>query len=101
GVDTLRRLLAVKSADAQSCHRDTASPDHSEYNRLIDEILAENACLTVADLVIDGHDLLSLGYPAGKMLGDILRGLLDAVLNDECANTAEALILYTKERWPI
>jgi tRNA nucleotidyltransferase (CCA-adding enzyme) len=47
----------------------------------------------VADLVVDGEDLIrSAGVPAGPQLGEVLRGLLSWVLADPSRNTRDALL---------
>jgi hypothetical protein len=48
--------------------------------------------LSIADLAIDGGDLLALGIPAGPRLGEILQALLEYVLEDPTRNTREALL---------
>jgi tRNA nucleotidyltransferase (CCA-adding enzyme) len=48
--------------------------------------------LSIADLAIDGGDLLALGIPAGPRLGEILQALLEYVLEDPARNTREALL---------
>ena len=45
----------------------------------------------VNSLVIDGNDLLKLGYK-GKQIGNILNHLLDMVMRDMVLNTKEELI---------
>lgn len=56
------------------------------------KLLAESACLTLADLAVNGDDLLAVGIPAGKEVGDTLHRLLDLILDGECENNKEALL---------
>ncbi len=48
--------------------------------------------LTVADLVLDGEDLRQAGVGEGKAMGDMLKHLLDLVLDDPAQNTRERLL---------
>jgi len=99
GEDGLRRLIAVKTADALACYTHSTPPDYTDILKVLDEILTENSCLRVTDLNMNGHDLIALGYPIGREIGIILNAVLDAVINEDCANEHEALIAYVKERW--
>jgi hypothetical protein len=53
---------------------------------------AAAAGLTIGDLAVNGSDLLAAGVPAGPALGQVLRALLEDVLDDPAANTREALV---------
>jgi tRNA nucleotidyltransferase (CCA-adding enzyme) len=44
-------------------------------------VLRDDPPLTVGDLALDGTDLKELGIPAGPQLGEILRYLLEEVLD--------------------
>lgn len=48
--------------------------------------------LTIADLAVDGEDLRAAGVPEGRAMGDALKRLLEAVLNDPETNTRERLL---------
>jgi len=47
--------------------------------------------LAIADLAIDGNDLIRLGIPKGRRIREILEQMLDAVLDDPTRNTAADL----------
>ena len=53
--------------------------------------------LTVRQLAVTGDDLLAAGVPAGKAVGEILRQLLDEVLDEPWRNTPEHLVARAKE----
>ena len=63
----------------------------------LEEIRAENACLTVKDLAINGNDLLALGYQ-GKAIGETLNALLEGVLDETLPNERAALLNRAKQR---
>jgi tRNA nucleotidyltransferase (CCA-adding enzyme) len=46
----------------------------------------------LADLAIDGNDLIELGFKPGPALGHALRDLLHEVVDDPALNTRPALL---------
>ena len=65
--------------------------------RKIAEILAENACLRLKDLAVNGKDLMELGIPAGQRLGQCLNNLLEQVLDEALPNERAALLAAAKK----
>ena len=91
GESTLDNLLQLQQADMGSKADPADSNHHNIITALIEEIQAENACLTLRDLALNGHDLIRLGY-TGSQIGKILTALLDAVLEEKTENTRSALL---------
>lgn len=60
--------------------------------------IAFNHPIEVADLAIDGDDLRRVGVAPGPALGDTLRYLVDAVVENPSLNTREALLKLVGER---
>ena len=60
--------------------------------------IAKNEPVRIADLDINGTDLLSLGFKPGRLLQDILCDLLEVVWNDPAKNTREELIKEAVKR---
>jgi tRNA nucleotidyltransferase (CCA-adding enzyme) len=48
--------------------------------------------ISVNDLAIDGGDLMDLGIPAGPAIGELLRRLLDVVIEDPAQNQRDRLL---------
>ncbi|HSA57297.1 MAG TPA: hypothetical protein VLE53_16415 [Gemmatimonadaceae bacterium] len=48
--------------------------------------------IELADLAVDGEDLVAAGVPAGPRLGELLRALRDAVLEDPARNDRATLL---------
>lgn len=96
GEENLRLLLALQEAD--HCGKGVVgdTEDFSEVSSQLDEIVAENACLRITDLAIDGHDLMALGYQ-GKEIGQELDRLLNMVLEEVLENTPDALLSAAKK----
>ena len=88
--------LTLQQADfgGKGTEEDTGA--FPEIRRLLEEILQENACLTLRDLQIDGHDLLAMGFPAGKHLGLCLSYLLEQVQDEQILNDRNALLASAK-----
>ncbi len=48
--------------------------------------------LVIGDLSVDGEDLERAGVPAGRVMGQVLRALLESVLDDPALNQHETLL---------
>ena len=59
-------------------------------------LLSENACFSLKQLAVNGHDMLVLGL-TGPAIGKTLNALLDTVVNGEVPNEREALLNKVKE----
>jgi tRNA nucleotidyltransferase (CCA-adding enzyme) len=57
----------------------------------VESVRRAGAPLTVSDLAVSGEDLLAAGVPRGPMMGEVLRALLDEVLEDPARNTSAYL----------
>lgn len=63
-----------------------------ELEERIKKELEKNTALSLKDLAINGKDLIALGIPAGKQLGELLNHLLDCVIEDPSINEKSILI---------
>jgi tRNA nucleotidyltransferase (CCA-adding enzyme) len=63
-----------------------------------DEIIEEGNALAISDLAISGKDLINMGIKPGPEMGEILRDLLDKVIEEPALNTSEALTRLVSER---
>lgn len=102
GVENIRDLLQMQRADYSGKGVTDNAPPFELVEALIDNILAEEHCLHLRDLAVNGKDLLAVGFPEGKLLGEALSYLLDRVLEENLPNEREALldaaVLYLQER---
>jgi tRNA nucleotidyltransferase (CCA-adding enzyme) len=96
GENRLRMLMRLQKADfcAKGVTGDTA--DFAAVEGVLEEIFSENACLSIKDLAVNGHDLMRLGY-TGPAIGQALQFLLDGVLDDRLPNEKAALINALKK----
>ena len=100
GEEQFRRLLKIKEADnkAQNIERSNERiGELREIESLINEVLQEQECFSLKDLVIKGQDLIEIGYKPGRALGAALRGLLDCVIAEEIENNKIELLKLAKE----
>jgi tRNA nucleotidyltransferase (CCA-adding enzyme) len=64
-------------------------------------VLSSGAALSARDLKINGHDLMrELGLPPGRVIGEILEALLDAVIADPAVNEPAALLALARDHLP-
>ena len=93
GPDTMEDLLNFQKADmvSKGVGKDSEMEQHLRLRDLVAEVLAEDACLRLRDLAVDGNDLMALGYE-GKAIGECLSRLLDAVLDERLPNDRDALL---------
>lgn len=98
GEARFRDLLAVKKADAVG--QETHPEDIGlllETERRLAAVLRQDACLSLRQLAVGGDDMLALGL-SGPAVGEMLRALLDAVLDGELDNTRAALLAHARAR---
>ena len=60
--------------------------------------LLKRECFSLEDLAINGTDLMKLGIPTGKEIGNSLQFLLNAVIDGEVQNKKENLINFLIEK---
>ena len=102
GRETLEMLLVLQEADMGS--KGTGKPaemeQFSQIRAILEEIYAENACLTLKDLAVNGHDLMALGI-TGRAIGQTLNALLEQVIDEKIPNEKDALlhaVLYIRDQ---
>ena len=102
GIENFRDLMTLKEADVagQSKYRlDYRLTLLNRMNSYYEKIVANNYCLTIRELAIDGSYLINnMGMKPGKELGDVLKYLLERVLDEPECNTVEQLTELVKEK---
>ncbi|WP_087022780.1 HD domain-containing protein [Butyricicoccus porcorum] len=91
GEETFRALLAIKKADGIG--QGTTPQNLTELletERLLEQVLTEDSCLTRRDLAVNGNDLIAWGA-RGRAVGYYLSAMLNRVLDDPSCNTRERL----------
>lgn len=62
--------------------------------QMLSQILEEGGCRSIRDLAVDGSRLIEAGIPQGRIVGEILNALLEAVIRGNVLNEAEDLTQY-------
>lgn len=60
-------------------------------------VLAENQPYNISDLIVNGRDLIKIGFKPGRELGDTLKRLLDEVIINPDLNRREYLLERARE----
>lgn len=92
------RLLDIRMADIKAHAKGTQESRIERCNSLreiANEIIEQNQCFKLKDLVVDGHDVMNLcNIKEGKDVGRILNEILNAVINGELENERTAIVKY-------
>jgi tRNA nucleotidyltransferase (CCA-adding enzyme) len=95
GAERVPDLYVLNQADVRAKGRDFA-PDLAALAALeahVARVLAEGTALSTRDLKINGRDLMSeLGVKPGRIIGEILEALLEAVTTDPALNDRDRLL---------
>ena len=72
----------------------SAEIERAENN--LREILQEKPPISLKDLAVNGKDLIELGYKEGKKIGQVLKELLNLVLDKPALNQKKILLIRVK-----
>lgn len=95
GEEQLVRLLDIRMADILAHAEGTQESRIARcvaVKELMNSIIAEEQCFAIKDLSVCGTDILNLGVPQGKLVGEVLNHLLDKVISGELDNNKNILI---------
>lgn len=97
GKEALWQLMELQKADF-TCKGIVGNDfDFGEVFDMIDAIAAEEGCLSIKDLAVNGHDIMALGI-TGTDIGKTLNALLEAVLEEKLPNEKDALLRAAQTR---
>lgn len=99
GLESFPEIFAVKRADtlAQSMYMRQQKLDAiDQFEVLYDRIIEKQVCVQKKDLALNGKDLLDIGVPQGKKVGEILDLLFAQVIEEPEKNTREELLAEAK-----
>jgi hypothetical protein len=99
GEDAIDDLMKLRIADAAANPKSEFNPEEiAVLSKRIAEVRAKDMALKLEDLDISGGDLMTeLGLSAGPLLGEILKYLLDLVVEDPLVNKKEQLLRLARE----
>lgn len=99
--ELFEKLLIVKQCDVKGQSKnliDKRLKDIDEIKNIyISMKTKENYILTLKELNITGFDIMDLGIPKGKLVGDILKRLFEMVVNNQIPNQQIDLLNKVKE----
>ena len=72
--------------------------EEKELLLLLDEVRGQGLCCSLGQLAVTGRDLIRLGYPEGKKIGETLNRLLRLVLDEKIDNQRQ-ILLNEAESW--
>ncbi|MBD5544179.1 MAG: HD domain-containing protein [Lachnospiraceae bacterium] len=101
GEDIFPDYLQVQRADiaAQSDYMRKEKLERLEaVERLYEEIIRNQECVSLKTLALKGDDLMEEGIKPGREMGIILKEMLELVLEDNTRNNRKFLLEYLKNR---
>jgi len=90
----LKKALVKESRSSEKSK--SVEIERGENN--IREIMQERPPVSLKDLAVNGKDLIELGYNEGKEIGQILKELLNLVLEKPALNQKKILLTWVKEK---
>jgi tRNA nucleotidyltransferase (CCA-adding enzyme) len=95
GADLFPLLFEVKLADAAAqseYHAEEKRRGVAAVRQIYEEILSEKNCLSLKELAVSGSDLIAAGMKPGKGIGEVLRIMLEDVLETPEHNEKQYLL---------
>lgn len=100
GMGNLKDIWELKKAlikESQSSEEfKSVEIERAENN--IRETLQEKPPVSLKDLAVNGKDLFKLGFKEGKEMGQVLKELLNLVLEKPALNKKKILLIWVKEK---
>ena len=95
GEEQLFRLLDIRMADILA-HAEGTQASRIErcvaVRSIAEDVISSEQCFKLKDLKVNGNDLMAIGIPQGRELGNALNWLLDMVINGEAQNDKDELL---------
>ena len=95
GEKQLFRLLDIRMADILA-HAEGTQESRIErcvaLRNIAEEVISSEQCFKLKDLAVNGNDLMDIGIPQGREIGNTLNWLLDMVINGEAENKKDELL---------
>lgn len=97
GDPLIYKLLDLRLADNRGGKHPKSIQGVLKMRARVREELAKKPPFGPKDLAINGNELMELGFPEGPVIGQILKQMVEVVLDDPALNTKEHLLALAKE----
>jgi len=100
GLDLFQTWMQVRIADIKAQNPDKALERMTHLDKvkaIYHRVIAEKQCLSLKQLAVTGNELMEIGIPQGKKLGEVLQHLLDAVLEQPQLNERDVLLQMARK----
>lgn len=91
GPENIYKLIDLRIADNRGGKHPSGIKGVMRLKKRIEEELAKKPPFGPKDLAINGNDIMALGIPEGRLIGIILKELVERVLDDPELNTKSTL----------
>lgn len=98
GDENFKRLLYIKKGDilAQNPEYLYNLNNLSYIYNIYKKVKKEKLCIKMSDLAVNGKDIMALGIPKGKKIGDILELILQKVVENSLPNQKNDILDFIK-----
>lgn len=96
GKEQILKLIDMRIADNRGGKYPGGVHGVLKLKKKIVEELGRKPPFGPKDLAVNGHDLMELGIKAGPKMGNVIKQLVDLVLDDPALNTKEQLLAVAK-----
>ncbi len=101
GQHNFELLLEVKKADTLA----QSKKEHKEklyilkqLKQLAKQVETEQLCFNLKSLAVSGNDLIEIGVPKGKQVGEILQQILQNVIEGTLINEKKEILNFVKDK---
>ena len=101
GKDNYNDYMTIRRADmaGQSEYRhEEKLKAIADMEAMYDRVESEAQCISIAELAVDGKQLIACGMKPGRELGVMLHELLERVLDEPSLNTKEQLLKIVSDK---
>lgn len=94
------RLIDLKIADNSAKTKESLErlKKYENIKKMAKDILEKEECFSLRQLKVNGSDLISIGFPKGREIGEMLNTLLEMVISGECENERETLLKEARRK---
>lgn len=100
GVSDARRFISANGSRVSELFLSAyvAVNGENDFSRLFSKALLSGECITLDELEVKGEDIVALGVPPSKRVGEILGGLLNEVVSGKIKNERDLLLARLREK---